>query len=104
MREKKQINIEIGEHIKAAREHAKTTQEALAEQIDVSPQFISNLERGIVGVSLSTLKKLCCALNTSADCLLFGTAVNNAEVLATKCRNLSEEQFHLLFQLIDQFH
>ena len=103
MRERKQINIEIGEHIKAAREHAKITQEVLAERIDVSPQFISNLERGIVGVSLSTLKNICNVLNTSADCILFGAADNRAELLAVKCRNLTDEQFQLLMQIAEQF-
>ena len=53
MREKKQINIEIGEQIRAAREQARLTQEQLAEAIDVSVQFVSDLERGVVGVSLS---------------------------------------------------
>ena len=48
MREKKEINIEIGLQIKCAREQAKMTQEQLAELIDVSPQYISDLERGVV--------------------------------------------------------
>ena len=49
MREKKQLNIEIGERIKDAREQKGRTQEWLAEQIGVSPQYISDLERGVVG-------------------------------------------------------
>ena len=46
MRAKKEINIQIGEQIKAARERAKMTQESLAERIEVSPQYVSDLERG----------------------------------------------------------
>ena len=42
MREKKEINIQVGEQIKAAREQAKMTQEILAERIEVSPQYVSN--------------------------------------------------------------
>ena len=38
MREKKEINVQIGERIKLARENAKLTQEQFAERIDVSPQ------------------------------------------------------------------
>lgn len=37
MRVKKEINIQIGERIKAAREFSGRTQEQLAEAIDVSP-------------------------------------------------------------------
>ena len=50
MREKKAINIEIGERVKAAREQADITQEQLAERIDVSTQYVSDLERGVVGI------------------------------------------------------
>lgn len=43
MRIKKELNVQIGEQIKTAREAVKMTQEALAERIDVSPQYISDL-------------------------------------------------------------
>ncbi len=56
MREKKEINIQIGEQVKKAREQASLTQEQLAEQIEVSPQYVSDLERGVVGISIPTLK------------------------------------------------
>ena len=49
MREKKEINIRIGEQVKRVREQAGWTQEQLAEQVDVSPQYVSDLERGVVG-------------------------------------------------------
>ena len=45
MRVKKEINIQIGEQIKTAREQAKLTQEQLAERVEVSPQYISDLEK-----------------------------------------------------------
>ena len=51
MREKKEINIQIGEQVKKAREQASLTQEQLAEQIEVSPQYVSDLARGVVGIS-----------------------------------------------------
>ena len=52
MREKKEINIQIGEQVRIAREQAKLTQEQFAERIEVSPQYISDLERGVVGISI----------------------------------------------------
>ena len=72
MRQKKQINIESGERIKLAREDAGFTQEQLAEQVEVSPQYVSDLERGVVGVSIATLKRICISLHVSSDQLLFG--------------------------------
>ena len=47
MRVKKEINIQIGEQIKKAREKALLTQEQFAERVDVSPQYVSDLERGL---------------------------------------------------------
>lgn len=73
MAPKKEINTQIGERIKQARRKVKCTQEKLAEEINVSVQYISDLERGKVGASVSTLIKICGALNTSSDFLLFGS-------------------------------
>ena len=104
MRAKKQINIEIGEQIKTAREQARLTQEQLAERIDVSVQFVSDLERGIVGISLTTLRKLCITLGVSSDQILFGSITNDhAAVFALKCGMLSEKQISLLMQIVDSY-
>ena len=104
MRVKKQINIEIGEQIKAAREQAGLTQEQLAERIDVSVQFISDLERGVVGISLTTLKKLCITLGVSSDQILFGRIANDhAATFALKCSALSEKQISFLMQIVDSY-
>lgn len=71
MKEKKIINIQIGERIHISRENARITQEKLAECVGVSVQYISDLERGIVGTSVPTLIKICTALNVSSDYILF---------------------------------
>lgn len=104
MRAKKEINIQIGEQIKAAREQAKLTQEQLAERIEVSPQYISDLERGVVGISISTLKRLCVVLGISSDQILFDRQTERyALSIAEKCRNLTKEQFALLLEIVDRF-
>ena len=102
MREKKQINIEVGEQIRAVREQARLTQEQLAEAIDVSVQFVSDLERGVVGISLSTLRRLCTVLGVSSDRILFGKlTTDQSAAFALKCRDLSPEQLRLLMEIID---
>lgn len=58
MKAKKELNIQIGSRVKTARETMRYTQENLAERIDVSVQYISDLERGVVGASLPTIIKL----------------------------------------------
>ena len=104
MRVKKELNIQIGERIKAAREAAGKTQEQLAEAIDVSPQYISDLERGVVGISIPTLKRLCIYLAISSDQILFDRQTEQyAVAIGEKCRSLSDSQFHLMLDVIDRF-
>ena len=67
-----EFNWEIGGRIAEARRKIGFTQQELAEMIDVSVQFISAVERGINGVRISTLAKICKSLETSADFILFG--------------------------------
>ena len=67
MREKKEINIQIGKQVKLAREKSRLTQEQLAEQLECTPQYLSDLERGVVGISVALLKRLCVVLGVSSD-------------------------------------
>lgn len=104
MRVKKELNIQIGERVKAAREQAGRTQEQLAEAVDVSPQYISDLERGVVGLSIPTLKRLCTALSISSDQILFDRKTEAyAAAIGEKCRSLSDNQFRLVLDIIDRF-
>lgn len=104
MRIKKEINIQIGEQIKSARERAKLTQEQFAERIDVSPQYVSDLERGVVGASIATLKSICTVLGVSSDQILFGSETENrAAAIAEKCKSLSEKQYMILSEIISKY-
>lgn len=104
MRIKKEINIQIGEQIKSAREQSKLTQEQFAERIDVSPQYVSDLERGVVGVSITTLKRVCTVLGVSSDQILFGSETENrAAAIAEKCKSLSEKQYMLLSDIVSKY-
>ncbi|MBR3949677.1 MAG: helix-turn-helix transcriptional regulator [Oscillospiraceae bacterium] len=104
MREKKEINIQIGEQIKLAREGAKLTQEQLAERVGVSPQYVSDLERGVVGVSIATLKRICITLGVTSDQILFGTHPESSfSSILVKCRSLSQIQLTLLGDIVDRY-
>ena len=60
----------IGRRIKAAREQKGLTQEALAEQVDLSPMHISVIERGFKPTKLDTFCNIANVLDVSADTLL----------------------------------
>ena len=93
MRQKKQINAEIGRRIQISREDAGLTQEQLAEQLGLSPQFISIIERGSAGASLETIVKLCGVLDVSSDWILLGKRETpTAQSIAARLSPLTEEQ------------
>jgi len=62
----------IGLRIKQSRQVMKYTQEQLAECIGVATNHISEIERGVTGISIPTLMELCQALSVDADYILFG--------------------------------
>ncbi len=63
----------IGNNIKKIRNKEKISQERLAELIGKSAHFISLLERGESGLSVSTLLDICKALDTDTNSIFVGT-------------------------------
>ena len=82
MREKKDINIEIGGNIQVAREQAGYTQDTLSEILGMTPNHLIAIERGASGISLEALQRLCRLLGVSADRIIFGTDEPEEEALA----------------------
>lgn len=70
MRAIKESNIEIGKFIKRERLKINLTQEQLAEKVNITPNHLSAIERGVSGVSLETAKKLCDGFNISIEALM----------------------------------
>ena len=60
----------LGKNIAGARLKNHLTQEQLAEKINVSTVFISQLETSVRKPSLETIRKLSLALNTTIDTLI----------------------------------
>ena len=70
--------VEIGKRIKIKRKEMNLTQEKLSEIIDVSPSYISEIERGGSIASLATICKISNTLNCGLDYIVFGITTNNA--------------------------
>ena len=104
VRTKKDLNIQIGQEVRNARDRAKLTQEQLAEKLDCSPQYVSDLERGVVGISIPMLRNLCMELGISSDSILFSVdSKHSLDTLSERCKNLSDEQFSLLLAIISNY-
>lgn len=65
-----ELYIEIGKNIRRRRKEQMLTQEALANSVESSSQYISRIERGQVGPSLEFLYKLAAALCCSVYSLI----------------------------------
>lgn len=95
----------IGSRIKAERKSIGKTQEWLAEQIDVSVGYISQIERGITKISLETLAEICTVLNSDMAFLVAGSAKKQNEYLKDeineKFSRLSERDKQLVISLIE---
>ena len=63
---------DMGASIRAQRERLGYTREQLAEKLDVSTKFCSDIELGIKGISIQTLAKLSDLLCLRTDYILFG--------------------------------
>lgn len=97
MKQKKDINIQIGERIRYSRETAGYTQEKLADIIGVTVQYISDLERGVVGTSIVTLIKICKTLNASSDYILMGrTEKTDISDTVKRLEYLDETQMEII--------
>jgi len=73
----------IGSRVREFRQRAQITQENLAEQTNLSVQYIGNLENGRKGASLNTLIEIAGALGATADLLLLGNL--DSEIAAHVC-------------------
>ncbi len=62
----------MGENIRIARTQKGYTQDKLAELLNTSDKFISMVERGASGLSITTLVNLCNILNIEPNTLFNG--------------------------------
>lgn len=110
MKEKKPINIEIGQYVKQNREEAGLTQEAFAELIGLGVKHVSAIECGAVGVSLSTLRRISQVLSVPADAILFGVPdkieqdirYSELQVLFSRLSRLPPNKFRVMKEIMDR--
>lgn len=103
MSEKKDINVLVGANIKREREKAGYTQETLSEKIGIGVKSLSAIERGAVGVSLNTLKRICEVLAISSNVLLFEQSRNNdVGCLTERLERLTADQFEIVNAVVEK--
>lgn len=98
---RKDLNVLVGANIKREREKAGFTQDQFSELLGIGSKSLSSIERGVVGVSLTTLLKICDVLHISANALLYEQAQkNDADSITMQLQRLSPEQFQIASDVI----
>ena len=98
---KKDLNILVGINIKREREKAGFTQDQFSELLGIGSKSLSSIERGVVGVSLTTLMKICNLLHVTPNVLLYESAQkNDADSIALQLKMLNPEQFSIASDMI----
>ena len=102
--------IVIGQRIKGIRKQKKYTQEKLAENLDVSTVYISQIENGKTKLSLEMLINISYLLETEPGFFITGTAINTNEPIpheiAVVLQNSPPKKIKLIteiLKLIDKY-
>ena len=105
MKIKDKNNAAIGSRIKEIRLKQKITQETLAEKVNLgSAQQISDIERGLCGLSVNKLMDFCKVLNVDADYLLFGTlTMDSNNPLNHYLSQMTPEQTRCVEELVSAY-
>ena len=97
----------MGDRIKEIRKKRHLTQEQLAEQVDVTVEYISQLERGLSTPSMQVFVKILEVLDASADYLLRDmVSTDNPygdKQIAARLERLSPKQRRALMAIIDAY-
>ena len=97
--------IKIGLNILHYRKEQRLTQAQLAEQLELSNNYISGIECGKAVPSLETFVMICNALDVTADMLLTDTVYRSNEYLkesiATKIDKCSKRNMRIIERFID---
>ena len=110
MKEKKPLNVEIGQNVKRVRENAGLTQECFAEILGLGEKHVSAIECGNAGLSLAVLRRICTLLSVPADVLLFGTddvedpdgRSAALELIMERLSRLPDDQFWAAKEIMDK--
>lgn len=94
----------IGERIKQVRKSKNMTQETLAEKLNVSIGYVSQVERGITKISLDLLGAISTILDCDVATLISETAIRSNEYMTTEIieaiRSLDDKKRRYILEII----
>lgn len=95
----------LGARIKEQRKKAGYTQELMAEKLDVSVGYVSQVERGITHISLDLLARMSTALECDIALLVTGSAVRSDSYLlpeiTTRAARLNQRERRMVMDFME---
>ncbi len=101
-----ELKSTIGKRVRDFRLQNKYTQAQFAEIIDISINFLSEIENGKKGMSQDTICKLCQRFQISADYILFGITPDSddspetSETFLELANKLDEKDLDVVIQYL----
>lgn len=99
--------LTMGDRIREVRKRSGLTQEQLAERLDISVEFVGQIERGLKLPSMQVFIKLIEVLNVSADYLLRDSVSTGQlfgdNAIGRKVEKLKPKQRIALEALVDTY-
>ena len=74
--------------------------EQFAEKLDVSVSYLAEVERGMTGISVKTLMRICDVLDLSADYVLFGDPRPGDDHFLNKLHRVDEKYLPLVDSML----
>lgn len=101
MAQKKELNVLVGINIKREREKAGLTQDQFSEMLGIGSKSLSAIERGVVGVSLTTLLKICDILAVSVNTIVKeNCAKNTVQNITDQLEQLTPSQLEIATDML----
>lgn len=95
----------IGKKVQEFRKQKGLTQEQLAEKVNISPHYLSALERGVYNIKLDLLVDILNTLNCSADEVFQDVVNSSAKVKASeisdKLKSLPLKEQRKILEVVD---
>ena len=100
---KSEFNLNTGDRIREKRKLLQLSREKFSEMIDISPQFLAEIETGKKGMSSATLLKICSGLGVSTDYILTGNLDNKMNGILNILLELNDAQLLKAEELLRLF-
>lgn len=94
------IKKQIGERIKLLREKMQLSQKDFAELIGMKNQYLSNVEKGLNGITIEKLIEICNKTGISSDYIIFGKNSISAYQIQENFSKYTNEELITAFDII----